>query len=253
MWPEVDADTLLFNLYIDRERFYDNSDGVITITHLKRKVLKVLQMSMEELEIFCGKTITYWQAHRPRIIFKSGIGYNYGMMRTVYKEIRYKEIDEQYDPMMSVRENIEAGIDVPRSTLYRYRKERGYDKIYNKKPTVPKIKVSPKRQKIEAFQELYNPQLTSRENREAMAAEGLVLTYRTYMRWKDLYAQDYSFIDLGKVEFHLPQANLFMDINMDVQKDVEPSEERTEFEKNNWPDFWHSPFENYMAKHFFGQ
>ena len=127
MRPDVDANTLLFNLYIDRERFYDNSDGVITITHLMRKVLRVLEMSMEELLSYCSKAIAYWKDNRPTIIFESGINYNKGVLQSLRKELNYREIDQLYDPSMSVKENVEAGLDVPLSTLYRYCEDRGYD------------------------------------------------------------------------------------------------------------------------------
>ena len=47
--PDVSPDELLFNLYVDRERFFDNSDGAITLDCLKRKVEIAFSKTLEEL------------------------------------------------------------------------------------------------------------------------------------------------------------------------------------------------------------
>ena len=240
MHPKVDANTLLFNLYVDRERFYDNSDGVITITHLKRKIMRVMKMSIEELAVFCGSSIAYWKVNRPRIIFKSGSRFNLGLVRTVYKEIRYAEIDEQYDPQMSVRENMEAGLDVPQSTLYRYCRERGYQTDPNRPLSIrkqQKMKRREKQIKIENFTRLYDTSLTPNENLELLAQNGLLLPYSTLMRWKNLYiAPSTSF-------FYEPVPVPHVDINNDSDRYSlpKPTPEEIEFEKSNWPNFWENP------------
>ena len=239
IWPEVDANTLLFNLYIDRERFYDNSDGVITITHLKRKVLKVLQMSMEEIAVYCGFAIEYWKKKRPRIIFRPGLGYSFGLMRWAYKEIRYREIDEQYDPTMSLRENIEAGLDIPQSTLYRYCNERGYKTSPDRKPSEREERHRARQQKIDTFLRLYNPHLTSTENMEAMRAEGLELSYRTYMRWKETYIAPQPSTNFEPIP--LPEFNIFIDFDAHPFEKPTEQEKKEIFEENNWPDFWSRP------------
>ena len=240
MYPEVDANTLLFNLYVDRERFYDNSDGVITITHLKRKVLRVMQMSIEELVVFCGSSIAYWKVNRPRIIFKPGSKFNLGLVRTVYKKIRYAEIDEQYDPQMSVRENMEAGLDVPQSTLYRYCRERGYQTDPNRPQSIRKqqeMKRKEKLIKIENFTRLYDTSLTPNENLELLAQKGLLLSYSTLMRWKNLYiAPPIPFINE-------PVPHISVSIDFDRYPQLMPTQEemeteKREFEKDNWPNFW---------------
>jgi len=239
MWPEIDADTLLFNLYIDRERFYDNSDGVITITHLKRKVLRVLKMSLEELTTYCGSTIAYWKANRPRIIFKSGCRYSFGMMRQVYKEIRYREIDEQYDPMMSVKENIDAGLDIPQSTLYRYCAERGYSTDPNRPISVRKQqeeKRKEKEKKIERFTELYDRSLSPKENMDALAAHGLTLPYSTLLRWRDTFLAPLINIEPPT----LPDMSIRLDFTRYKQEENSIDEE-VRFEENNWPNFWEKP------------
>lgn len=213
MRPDVDANTLLFNLYIDRERFYDNSDGVITITHLMRKVLRVLEMSTEELLRYCSKAIAYWKANRPTIIFESGINYNMGVLQSLRKELNYREIDEQYDPSMSVKENVEAGLEVSLSTLYRYCEDRGYDTDPDRPLSVRKqraAKKSDKERMIRLFIELYNYNLSPKDNMDAMAEKGLILKYTTFMSWRDKYIPkqiDYTPIDIPKLNFAVGQFN----------------------------------------------
>ena len=245
MRPNVDANTLLFNLYVDRERFYDNSDGAISITHLKRKVLTVMKMSIEELEIFCGKSIAYWKKNRPQIIFKRGSGsFSLSLVREIYTELRYREIDEQYDPTMSLKENIEAGLDVPVSTLYRYCRVRNYDTDPNRPPSIRKQQEQKRKEKqkaIETFQKMYNPRWTTNENIEYMAANGLALQYRTFMRWKEKYIVSQPQLDYEPIE--TPK----MDELFDVSDQVPPIHKDTpsdEFEENNWPNFWSNPFAN---------
>ena len=66
MRPDVDPDTLLFNLYVDCVRFFDNSDGVITLDTLKRKVVNAMKMTNEQLLAYCNWEIQYWQENRPK-------------------------------------------------------------------------------------------------------------------------------------------------------------------------------------------
>ena len=44
MKPDIDPDTLLFNMYVDLHRFIDNSDGIITIETMKRRVKSVVKI-----------------------------------------------------------------------------------------------------------------------------------------------------------------------------------------------------------------
>ena len=190
IFPDVDANTLLFNLYVDRERFYDNSDGVLTITHLKRKVIKAMGMTLEELENYCSFAIAYWKVKRPTIIFRPGVPLSLKLAKQILKEIRYREIDEQYDPNMSVRENIEAGLTVSESTLYRYCHERGYATTPNRPIPIRQQQKEKKNEKlklIEKFKSLYNPRLSPKDNREYLALLGLDMPYNTLLRWKNKY------------------------------------------------------------------
>ena len=55
MFPDMTADTLLFNLYVDCALHFDNSDGAITLDCLKRRVKKALTMPKDLLVIQCPR------------------------------------------------------------------------------------------------------------------------------------------------------------------------------------------------------
>lgn len=185
MVPDIDPDTLLFNLYIDRERFYDNSDGVLTLTCLKRRVLKAMTLSDEELVDVCLSTIDYWKEHRPKIIFKGGIGR--GRATEVYKLIRYKEIDRRYDRSISLRDNIKNGIGVPQSTLYRFCKDYRIQTYPNRKRSSRELKKEAKQNLIKSFCALYDPTLSGEENSQKMAEHGLDIPGSKVRRWAKRY------------------------------------------------------------------
>ena len=124
MQPHADADTLLFNLYVDRERYFDNSDGVLTIDCLKRKVLTALQMSHEELADYCAADIAYWRSHRPEFIVPPGTPRSEGLPQRISKQLRMQKWMSWYDPAKSVRENMAQArrFGVSQRTVYRYLK-----------------------------------------------------------------------------------------------------------------------------------
>lgn len=178
MFPWMDADTLLFNLYVDRERFFDNSDGVITIDTLLRKVRWAMEMSQEQLVAFCDWEIKYWQEHRPKFIMKDTAIKDSGTIARIAKTIRWAEIDAVYDRSKSINENLE-NIDVSLRTLYRYCKERWIDTqpgngLTKEQKREERRRV--KRSEIETVQRLYNPALSLRKNLEIMAAERVVMS-----------------------------------------------------------------------------
>lgn len=239
MRPEVNGDELLFNLYVDRERFYDNSDGVITISHLKNKVKRVMQMSVEELEYVCAPSISYWRKNHPNMIFRHGakVKYSWGTLRQIEKNIRYEEIDEQYDPSMSLRENVEAGLDVPMSTLYRYADARGYDTDPNRPPSIRKqrdMKREEKKNNISKFIDLFDPNRTSQENMRIMAENGLTLSYRTYKNWKEKHIP--KAIPQDPITFQ--SLDSFCNINHFKDDVANVKEEDNVKDNNSWNNSW---------------
>ncbi len=189
MRPDVDPDTLLFNLYVDFVRFFDNSDKVITLDTLKRKVVNAMKLSQEQLLAYCNWEIQYWHRNRPKFICKSGIVTTRGQLSTISKKIRWAEIDKVYDKTKSISENAEA-IDVPISTLYRYCSDKWIDTNPNRgmtKEEQREAKREDKGRKILLFKRLYDPDLTLRENMAKMEESGLELTKSTLYRWIQSY------------------------------------------------------------------
>lgn len=189
MRPDVDPDTLLFNLYVDCVRFFDNSDGVITLDTLKRKVVNAMKMSQEQLTAYCNWEIQYWQENRPKFICHPGIITTRGQLSNISKTIRWAEIDKVYDRNKSIGENAET-IDVPISTLYRYCGDKWINTHPNRgmtKEEQREAKREDKSRKIQLFKKLYDPDLSLSENIEKMEESGLELTKSTLNRWIEKY------------------------------------------------------------------
>ena len=121
MVPGMDGSTLLFNLYVDRERYFDNTDGLITIDCLRRKAEIALRMSDDELRQFCASEISYWHDHRPEFIVAVGTSRSQGLPQRISRKLRMDRWREWYDPAKSVSENMaNAPSGVSQRTVYRY-------------------------------------------------------------------------------------------------------------------------------------
>ena len=183
MCPDMDPDKLLFNLYVDRERFFDNSDGVITIDCLKRRATKALRMTHQELTEYCQLEIDYFK-NRRKFIVKPGKGIKttLGFNRSIRKQIRWEETDARYDQAKSVKENFDAGIGIPLSSLYRYAHDREIPTNPSKNMT-KREKIAQKRLEKEnnrqLFMSLYDPNMSIRQNQAMMEQHGLHLSRGT--------------------------------------------------------------------------
>ena len=188
MFPWIEPNTLLFNLYIDRERFFDNSDGVITIDTLLRKVKLAMEMNQEQLLAFCNWEIEYWKQKRPKFIMQPGKNFNSGTISLVAKKIRWEELDSRYDRSLSFNENLE-NLDVSMSTLYRYCKEKWIDKHPGRKTKeqLREEKRQARKDEIEDFLNLYNPDLSLRKNIKAMEEAGLKMSTTRLTSWIEKY------------------------------------------------------------------
>ena len=163
--PEIDADTLLFCAYEDRERYFDNSDGVISIDCLARNVKNAMNLTIEEIEERYSETLEYYKGRNVSgIIFKKGC-YNIATRNMVLKDERYNEIDRWYNDKLSVKENLKIAkgnnVKVSMDTLYRYCEERN-------------IHPNPDNSYSEAFVlSLYDETLSLRKNVEIMKNNGI--------------------------------------------------------------------------------
>ena len=208
MFPDIDPDTLLFNLYVDFVRFFDNNDKVITLDTLKRKVVYAMKMTQEQLEAYCHWEIRYWHDNRPKFICKPGIITTRGQINYIGKTIRWAEIEKTYDRTKSIGENAEL-LDVPLRTLYRFCEEKWIDTNPNKGMTKEErrnAKREDKIRQIKLFKTLYDSDLSLRENMEIMRENGLELGKSTIARWIDEYFSDDSLpVSMPKIE--LPELN----------------------------------------------
>ncbi len=169
--PGITPDELLFNLYVDRERFYDNSDGVLTLDCLKRKVEIAFSKSIDELreefkEVIKNCPVKY--VINPKVILKRAAS------NRARKDILWKEIEDNYDSSKSLKENLEElkakGIKVEKTTLYEFCKARGID-------TSPEI--TEKRKKILS---LYDSSKSQNENLKILKNSGIDITRTGMMK-----------------------------------------------------------------------
>ena len=146
--PSVTPSELLFNLYIDRERFFDNSDKQLSITCLKNRVHAAFECSIEEIKAEYDEGREYAKLvkgdkYRAKkivlnpdflktqlIINKLGVGEKVqSIINKAVKEANYTTIDEYYNSELSVAENLKIlqdnGVKVCRRSLYNYCADRG--------------------------------------------------------------------------------------------------------------------------------
>lgn len=215
MFPDMSPDEALFNLYVDLVRFFDNSDGAITLQTLVRKVKHAFEKTEEQLRAFCDFEINYWHTHRKTYIVKPGNKMNWGVNKSIQKEINWSQLDMVYDKTISVQENIQRGINVSETTLYRYCHERGIDTNPQKGVTEMQRRENRRNEKaerIKQFQQLYDRNLTIRENQSNLASHGLKLSRSTLQNWSKWYINgdesvyepiDLSFITVPNFQFNI--------------------------------------------------
>lgn len=143
--PSTTPTELLFNLYVDRERFFDNSDAALTIEVLKTKVNAAFSMEIDEIK---QRYSVVLEKNRRKIVFnptylkdnaklnKLGVGENLkAIIRCAVKDYNYCEIDKYYNQKLSVMDNVKElaknGISVSRRTLYRYCADRDIKVCYS--------------------------------------------------------------------------------------------------------------------------
>ena len=169
--PEITPSELLFNLYVDRERFFDNSDGALTLDCLKRKVEIAFSKDIEELKrdyraVIENCPIKY--VINPRVILKRSVS------NKARKDIHWNEIEKIYDTKKSLKENLEllknAGIKISKTTLYEYCKAKGIS-------TTPDID-----EKRKLIISLYDPSLSQNKNIEKLREHGIEITRTGMMK-----------------------------------------------------------------------
>ena len=192
MYPDIDANTLLFNLYVDRKRFFDNSDGALSINALMTRVKRAMGLTPEQLVAFCSNDIRRCQRTRPKFIVQSGIRTDWGTLSGISKRIRWAELDREYDRSKSVTENAE-NLDVSLATLYRYCHENFIDTNPERTQMTAREKREAKRlekaRNIERFKDIYDRSLSRRENLVLLEKAGLKMSIGTLQEWIDKYIE----------------------------------------------------------------
>ena len=124
------------------------------------------------------------------------------------------------------------GLTVPLSTLYRYCADRMIDTNPNKTMTAREQERQQKRdlkqEKIELFQKLYDPNKSTRQNKEFMAENGLNISKGTIDNWRELYYKPDMSSRWG--EICVPEFSLDF-----LPKEDEPNDKEVyQYEKYNW-------------------
>ena len=219
--PYVDANTLLFNMYLDFHRYIDNSDHIITLDTLTRRTRRAMTMTYDELREYCQYEINYWKKHRPKFIMHPKAPKSQAFINFVTKRIHYAELDNSYDRTKSVQENA-AALGISPATLYRYCSERYIETNPGKGQTYVQKRQAKKQDKADkkaTFMLYYDPNLSAAKNREKMLQYGLNLSVGTIRNWGKEYAMpsiptsstspspESSILNLGPINVTVPSFN----------------------------------------------
>lgn len=164
MNPEINADTLLFNAYEDRYRFFE-IDQDLSIDCLVNNVERAMELEISEIEELYSKNIEYLKSKAPKsgIIIRKGISEDTAGRNELMKEIRWNLIGDYYDRRKSIKENLEIINEnlfkVSEKTLYRYCKEKG-------------IKTDSRKLTDEELMDILDPKLSFRKNLTLITNEG---------------------------------------------------------------------------------
>ena len=219
--PYVDANTLLFNMYVDFNRFIDNTDHIITLDTLMRRTRRAMTVTYDELRDYCKYEINYWKKHRPKFIMHPKAPKSQAFINFVTKRIHYAELDLSYDRTKSVQDNAVA-LGISPATLYRYCSDRYIETNPGKGQTYVQKRQAKKQAKADkkaTFMLYYDPNLSAAKNREKMLQYGLNLSVGTIRNWGKEYAMpstptsstspspESSILNLGPINFTVPSFN----------------------------------------------
>ncbi len=145
--PNITADELLYNLYVDNEELFDNSNGVLSIDVLQECVREALLTDMDTIKKMNTGTKKQTFVINPNV---SNRRKAIGATRT---SITNKKIAEMFDTTATIKDNLvrlnQRGLKIGKSRLYEWCKE-------NNITPVNKIVGE------------YNPHLSIRKNMVAM-------------------------------------------------------------------------------------
>lgn len=154
LMKDFTPDELLYNLYIDREKFFDNSDNVLTIEVLQNKVKAALKTDIKTIQ---GIVKDY---KKPTFVINPEVSDKRQAVAKARTEIKDNNIGLYYDTTLTINENLnimkENGLKISKSRLYKWCGEYG----------VKPVKSTTRKKKETLYG--YNPILSIRENMKAM-------------------------------------------------------------------------------------
>jgi len=166
--PEVTPDELLYNMIIDVQRFFDNTDGVLDLDCL---MVRVQRAYCADLDEFKEKFVNEKTCRTRNFVVNPNIEDKKSIIAKARTEITDSTIAENYDVTKSVKENVEIlkdkGFEISERHLYRWVKKND-------------IKTVDSRDKGIATG--YDPSLSLRDNQKAMKC-----SYRQVIKARDEY------------------------------------------------------------------
>lgn len=175
--PSITPDELLYNLLVDREHFFNNSDNELSVYRIQEIVRECYKYEIEDYKTQ-NKNIfhdTINRCRKKQVIIhrtsKSIIRAN-----SLLKELRWKFLDKAYNQRLSVSENLKILNDsdfiISRSTLYNYCVNRGI--VTRKKAE----------DKYQRFIELHQDYMSCRNEQQYLAENGLQLSLGTIQAYR---------------------------------------------------------------------
>lgn len=166
--PEVTPDELLYNMIIDVQRFFDNTDGVLDLDCL---MVRVQRAYCADLDEFKEKFVNGNTCRMSKFVVNPNIEDKKSVISKARTEITDSTIAENYDTSKSVKENLEAleekGIKVKRTRLYDWAKKNNIETVDSRDKGIATG---------------YDPSLSLRDNQKAMKC-----SYRQVIKARDEY------------------------------------------------------------------
>lgn len=168
--PEATPEVILFNAYVDLNRYFNNDDDVITINCLKANVLNAFKLSIEDIKKRYNAPIKYSSIHRPKFIVRNVAGETKKQtIAKTRKKLKDEEIGEIYDSSLTIKENLDIfesmGIKIGKSRIYKWVKENGLEL---KKDTSKK----------DSIIDYIDKSKSIRENIKILEEKGISVSYR---------------------------------------------------------------------------
>lgn len=170
--PNATPTTILFDLLVDRQRFFDNSDGVLCLSTLQRIVN---QSFLYDVEYYKQQYASIYDSTKAACENKKFIVHWTCRKKVnashLAKELRWAVLDELYDSLLSIDDNVimlkERNFIISRKSLERYCKGRGINYLTSRDL------------KYEQFKKLHCDGMSRRKEQAYLYEHGLELSPAT--------------------------------------------------------------------------